>query len=61
MRVYWKDSRLRWNPEDFGNITSSRMSTDPSNNEEQWIFFPDIEYKENTGNGLFSGMRRSLA
>ncbi|KAF8361264.1 acr-7 [Pristionchus pacificus] len=38
IRYEWNDYQLRWNPEDFGNITSIRVN----GGEESQIWMPDI-------------------
>lgn len=52
--IYWHDERLKWDPAQYGNITKTRFSADPDKNDNKVIWTPDIEYKENSINGLFN-------
>lgn len=45
LRYYWNDNYLKWDPQNYGNITQIIMRTDPS--LEQSIWTPDI-YLYNT-------------
>ena len=40
LRHYWRDNRLVWVPNEWGNITSMVYPTDPENENSIWI--PDI-------------------
>lgn len=44
IRLYWRDERLRWNPAKLGGITKSRFYTDPSFDDNHFIWTPDIQY-----------------
>lgn len=44
VRMYWKDARLAWNPEDYGGITSTQFKgADPGNFATAEIWTPDIQ------------------
>ena len=45
LRHYWNDIHLRWNPEDYNNITTIAVNTDPE--FEHCIWIPDM-YLYNT-------------
>lgn len=45
LRYYWNDENLKWNPNNFNNITSISVNTDPEFDHSIWI--PDI-YLYNT-------------
>ena len=42
LRYFWNDTRLKWNPEDFGGIETTRVSSNPELNGD-FIWTPDIE------------------
>ena len=42
LRLEWKDSRLKWDPEDFNGIESTSVYTDPASSR-YFIWTPDIE------------------
>jgi len=58
MRHYWNDIHLRWNPEDYTNITSIAVNTDPELDHNIWI--PDM-YLYNTAEKPMDNMDYSRA
>ena len=42
IRLSWHDSRLKWDPSEFGGIETTRLFTDPNSNRN-YIWTPDIE------------------
>lgn len=40
--IFWKDSRLIWDPEDFGGVETTSLATDPGTNRN-YIWTPDIQ------------------
>ena len=37
VRMSWRDDRLRWNPKDFGGVTSVWATTSPDETAEVWV------------------------
>ena len=46
MNMWWHDDWLRWNPEEWGNITKTTFYTDPDSNEP-YVWTPDVAIYEN--------------
>ena len=46
INLYWNDPWLAWDPKEFGNVTETRVFTDPENNFA-YIWVPDIQIFEN--------------
>lgn len=60
LKLYWFDSRLTWEREEFGGIETTRVSTNPEY-DGAFIWTPDIESYQNVNSKLYDGFRRPLA
>ena len=56
LRLSWVDERLSWNPEDYGNVTSTYfLATGQNKGEETQIWVPDLTIY-NLAGGQFNDM-----
>ena len=54
LREWWNDTRLSWNPSNYGNIKSIYLKSDGAN-PNAWI--SDLIIREDSGDGLLSNLK----
>ncbi len=54
-RMWWNDSRLTWDPADYGNVNQIFLKSDPGITPRAWI--PDIVVREDAGSGTLSDLK----